>query len=364
MSHTIPHGGRAGRVLAVAVAIALAALAVVPDRSHATFPGANGSIAFERFAGGREDGRTAQIFTRAPDGTVRQLTRFEGGAFDPAWSADGTRIAFERRHERTRKPDELFVMNADGTGARPLTTGCTRAARCLGDDVPAWSPDGRKIVFQRIFGPIVTRRLPVPNRHHDHQTIEQASGADLMVVDSAGGAPTRLRHWGLDPQPWDGPAKFSPDGRSILMPLGTRRQASPSSAIGTALHVLDASGRNERRITPWALGAGNGDWSPDGRRVAFNSEGGHTPFVYTVGADGSGLTQLTKNAAGRDLVGLAPVWSPDGRQIAYARQTPGSRGRQFPPPMDIVVMNADGTSPQAVTSGPGLDELPVWAPGG
>jgi Tol biopolymer transport system component len=367
MTHALQTaGGRARRARRLALAAALAALAiavVVPSRVPGAVPGANGTIAFERFASGREDGRSAQLFTRAPDGTVRQLTHLAGGAWDPAWSPDGSLVAFERRHERTRAPDELFVMNADGSAAHALTTGCTRATKCIGDDLPAFSPDGRSIVFERIYGPIVKRNLRMSDRRRGRQTIEQASAVDLMIVGSAGGAPARLAHWGLDPQPWDGAPKFSPDGRSIVLAIGTATQPSPHSAIGTALHVLDANGGNARRITPWALGAGNPDWSPDGTRIVFTSEGGHTPFIYTVGANGEGLTQLTKNRPGHfDQFGMQAVWSPDGRQIAFAQSTPGVVTRRFPPPMDLAVMNADGTGVRVVTSGPALDLLPAWAP--
>ena len=365
MTHALhTAGGRARRARRLILAAALAGLAVavaVPGHSRAAFPGANGTIAFERFASGREDGHSAQLFTRAPDGTVRRLTRFAGGAWDPAWSPDGSLVAFERRHETTRAPDELFVMNADGSGAHAVTTGCTRAAKCLGDDLPAFSPDGRSIVFERIYGPIVKRKLRFSDQRGSRETIEQASAVDLMTVGTSGGPPTRLAHWGLDPQPWDGAPRFSPDGRSIVIALGTASQPSPHSAIGTALHILDANGANARRITPWALGAGSPDWSPDGTRIVFTSEGGHTPFIYTVGADGIGLTQLTKNARGRDRISMQAVWSPDGRQIAFARST-GVVGRRFPPPMDIAVMNPDGTGVQVVTSGRALDLMPVWAP--
>src|SRR3954471_14860430 len=103
---------RAGALTAAAALALLAALGLVPGRSGATFAGGNGAIAFERYASGREDGRTAQIYIRGADGAVRRLTSLAGGAFDPAFSPDGATIAFDRRHERTHQPDELLAMNA------------------------------------------------------------------------------------------------------------------------------------------------------------------------------------------------------------------------------------------------------------
>ena len=326
MSHALPTaGGRARRARRLALAAALAALAiavVVPGHSRAAFPGANGTIAFERFASGREDGRSAQLFTRAPDGTVRQLTHLAGGASGSAWSPDGSLVAFERRHDRTHAPDELFAMNADGSGAHALTTGCTRAAKCIGDDLPAFSPDGRSIVFEahhahRPAQSAHDRPLPTAG-----QTIEQASAGDLMVVDQAA-APRPALQTALDPQPCGRSTEFSarrPEHRA-------RARDGDSSEPAQRHRDGPARPRCQRRQP--AADHAVGTRAPQPRLVARR----HADRVHVRGRAHAvhlhrrraraGLTQLTKNEAASTSSGCRRSWSPDGTQIAFSRSTPG-----------------------------------------
>jgi Tol biopolymer transport system component len=72
---------------------------------------------------------------------LRQLTTHPGPEFDPAWSPDGTRIAYRDSRGGINEDDEIYVMRADGTGRRNLT------ADPANDWGPAWSPDGTTIVF-------------------------------------------------------------------------------------------------------------------------------------------------------------------------------------------------------------------------
>lgn len=96
-----------------------------------------GLIAFERYATKPiEETSIAQIFVGSPDGPKRQITHFKGGAFEPAWSPDGSRLVFQRRFAREHRPDQLYTMNADGSGVRALVSGCTRASGCAYDDSP------------------------------------------------------------------------------------------------------------------------------------------------------------------------------------------------------------------------------------
>ena len=110
----------------VVFAVLLAAL-LLPASAHATFPGANGKIAFER---------AGDIWTMNPDGSGQvNLTNTSATEHDPNWSPDGSKIVFK---DGTRG---FFVMNADGSGVTDLGSGPTP------DFYPAWSPDGTKIAF-------------------------------------------------------------------------------------------------------------------------------------------------------------------------------------------------------------------------
>jgi len=322
---------------------------------------ANGPIAFERYAHAEEDERSAQIYLRAPGGALRRLTAVAGGAFGPAWAPGGGRIAFQ--HGTFGHQAAIYTMRADGTDQRPLSTGCTAAARCLADVTPSWSPDGRLVGFQRVYGPL--------EHHYDpetHGNADVARRVDLMVVDARGGAPRAIRSWGRDPQPWDGAPRWSPDGGHIVVPIGTLTRPNGHTIVATALFVMDADGRSERRITPWPLGAASPSWSPDGRTIAFNSEGGHSPAIYTVAPDGTRLRRVLAGYHQHRHIGVvwAPDWSPDGRRITFAGETdPCSSVHiggcdNFAFTFDLYDMAADGTGVRRLTRAPQDEARPAW----
>ena len=96
-----------------------------------------GLIAFQAYKGG-----TFHIWTMKPDGSdLAQLTGAEGEDEAPAWSPDGSKIAFASN--RDGGTSLIYLMNADGSGVERLSTGANA------ERDPAWSPDGRFVVFAR-----------------------------------------------------------------------------------------------------------------------------------------------------------------------------------------------------------------------
>src|SRR5688572_22169599 len=120
----------------LALGVALCLLAAAP--AAATFPGANGLIAWESFG---RDGPDADIFTVAPDGSgLTNLTSTSPTNDRYAyWSADGTKITFVS--ERDGGEFDIFVMNADGTGVTQVL------ANTAEERTPTWSPDGGRLTF-------------------------------------------------------------------------------------------------------------------------------------------------------------------------------------------------------------------------
>jgi dipeptidyl aminopeptidase/acylaminoacyl peptidase len=364
----------------IAAAFALAALASCSTSGtkvglsrHKPSAGRNGPIAYQRFAGERDDGRTSQIYLRRPDGTEVRLTHIQGGAFSPAWSFDGSRIAFESGS--TGRRHEIFTMSDDGSGLRQVTRGCAATADCESDVSPAWSPDGRRISFLRLHGPLV-------NRSQVHEEILVAARVDLMVVGADGRGERALKRWSADPQPPPGRSSFgwtdpgapvwSPDGKQIAVALGTMRHPNKHAVFNTALHVIEVAGGGQRQITPWIIGAGNPSWSRDGRHIAFNSWGGHSPNLYVVDPDGRDLRLVLRGATISSHIGWvdAPVWSPDGTQIAFGTQTLPCRsfrvhGCPRDPdlePFDLYAIGANGAGLRRLTSAPQFESHPAWGP--
>ena len=336
------------RLLLAATAALPAALAIA-TRSPATPAGSNGAIAFQRFAGPREDDTTSQIFVRSPAGAIRQLTKLSGGSFDPAWSPDGSRIVFERWGARTHEPDQLYTIGADGGELRKLTNGCT-PRRCLGDDWGSYSPDGRQIAFARAYKPLVHKRF------NQYEQGDFPSAVDLMVVGAGGGAPLVLRHFKSDPQLGEGGVAWSPDGRRIAFAVGTLKHPNKHTHVSTALFVANADGSGQRQISPWSLGAANPDWAPDGSRIVFNSEGGHSPNIYAVRPDGSELTRILAGNHGGVGPAANPAWSPDGTKIVFT--APPKLGAYVR--TDVYAMDADGTNIQPLVVSPRMETNAAW----
>jgi hypothetical protein len=259
-------------------------------------PGGNGKIVFER------DGR---IFVMEADGANQ--TQLTTTALDsqPAWSPDGTKIAFMSM--RTPPYPNVYVMNADGS--HPVRLSINNNDE--GNHDPAWSPDGAKIVFVR-----------------DH-----ASSSKIYVMNANGSNPVRLTHT-EDAREVD-PA-WSPDGGKIAF---VRREPDP---VHIGIYVIDADGSNPTSLTPTTIEATNPAWSPDGAKILFRKE----DSIWVMNRDGSQQTRLTSSFYDR-----SPTWSPDGTKIAFCRG--------FYDNADIFVMDADGTNRVNITNHLG-SETPDW----
>jgi Tol biopolymer transport system component len=281
----------------------------------------------------------------------------------PMWSPDGRRIAFVSR----RDGKALYVMNADGSGLRIVA----RVERLA---APAWSPDGERIAFKGRrdghSGAIyvvnadgsgqrtLARRGNAPAWSPDGRRIAFVSGAKLYVANADGSGHrtlTRLRGAGdVVSLAW------SPDRRKLLFLVEHSFMHAPRCAFCSRLYVLNADGSGQRDLTrklgmsrgPGAGPASDPVWSPDGRMLAFvrrNTRLG----VYVVNADGSGMRNLTPRPM---EAYAAPAWSPDGRKIAFASERDGNS--------EIYIVNTDGSGQRNLTLNLAYDGDPGWSPDG
>ncbi|MFC1574363.1 TolB family protein, partial [Candidatus Latescibacterota bacterium] len=91
-------------------------------------------------------------------------------------------------------------------------------------------------------------------------------------------------------------------------------------------------------------------WSPDGKKIAYDSVIDGVADICVMNADGSDVVNLTQD----NFKDFEPVWSPDGKEIAFATLRDGNR--------EIYVMNSDGTNLRSVSNHTMLDDYPAWSP--
>jgi Tol biopolymer transport system component len=320
-----------GTALAIAVAVSAASAVSVPA-ARATYAGKRGPIVFERLLDPMDDS-TTQLFALSPTtGRVRQLTHFQGGAFDPDYSPNGRRIAFDRRFQAG--PDAAFTMRFDGANPARIPIACP--GQCLGIDEPNWARSGDTIAFGRAFGPIVK---------------DNASTLDLATAGLSGTGNRVIRTFGLTAtgtEPHG--AAWSPNGRMLAV---TIQNTTTKPVKASSIYLISADGKSLRRLTPPQLDAGNPDWAPNGRRLVFNSfyEGQSESELYTIRPDGTGMHRIRKEK--KNNYAFDPVWSPDGGRIAFVHTSKST-------PPHIWSIEADGKNLRQETHGSLVDLSPDW----
>ena len=230
---------------------------------------------------------------------------------------------------------EIYVMDADGGNPGRLTN--HRGV----DSSPSWSPDGKRIAF-------------VSDRD-GHLNIRGRSNYEIYVMDADGGSQQNLTN---DPNNDSSPS-WSPDGKHIVFSSDRDNDRDHNIEI----YMMDADGGNQQRLTNNLTEDQYPSWSPDGKRIAFSArrEGhvennfGITYEIYVMDADGGNEQRLTENRNND----WDPVWSPDGKRIAFIADRKGDLV-QF----DIYVMDADGGNQQKLVNNRGWDSSPSWSPNG
>ena len=324
------------RILLAAAVAALTGLAASP--AQATFPGHNGRIAVDRMVGKQSD-----LFTINPDGTDdTRLTKTAWWENKAEWSADGQRLAYGLGSPSGSESD-IWTIAADGTDARRLT----RFHKL--SDAPSWSPDGALAYF-------TTRDYQQPGPH------DPPPPAEIYSMAGDGSGQHRLTHDGQI----ETDAEWAPDGATIAWSQWCAVKGQPGVFdIGVAVAHPDGSGRHmvlpclaRRDIISF-------NWSPDGSRFVLEitapgpKKGSRQSDLAVVNADGTGMHRLTKTAGAGES---NPVFSPDGRLIAFTSDRAAPGGDRNGSAFELYVMQADGSGIRRLTHNHVPDSHPDWQP--
>ncbi len=256
-----------------------------------------------------------------------RLTNNAGNDWDPAWSPDGSRIAFISDRDGTF---DIYVIGANGGNTIRINDNVGNSNSWS----LAWSPDGSRVAYfhddnNRGYGDIYTRRVDVNGRvlvdrgnnwdpawSPDGRRIAFVSGCDIAIRDATGDNWTKIfNSSGCDHQ-------FKPTRSLVWSPNG-RRIAFYFHGPGPNfdIYVVDTDGRNPTRLTEHSADDESPVWSPDSRRLAFHSDREGNFDIYVMDADGQNPTRFTFH----DADDMSPVWSPDGSQIAFVSFRLGNR---------------------------------------
>ena len=330
------------------------------------------------------------------DATTGAERKLVADAYNPAFSADGRRIAVDSPRAGPRR---IWIVDAEGHNPQQVTSDVSEA---IAHVRPRWSPDGRRIVFQNMertrfdvrVVDLETRRLswitqdffqdlqPVwsPSGRYVHFSSYRSGGLNLwrIAVSSGGkprGAPQQLTTGaGQDVEP-----ALSSDGERLLFtirrqnadlwmlpvdPKSGRPTGSPREAVATSreesrgawspdgrfvafnsdragtmnVWIWDRETGSTRAVTSGPGGDYQASWSPDGRTLAFFSSRSGAPDVWAAEVESGALRALTESAS----LDINPFFSPDGRSLAFQSDRSGR--------LEVWVMDADGSNARQLTS--------------
>jgi Tol biopolymer transport system component len=293
-----------------------------------------------------QSGERHELVKQAPE-----MVQTPFGCFSP----DGRRLAFVKLKSSTVGQLHVADLTPDMRLAgkpRQITSGE------LGAAYPAWTTDGREIVFMlggassngslvrvRANGGSVQR---IPGLGYTMGPISIARKGGRMAY-SRGGIDNDIwrfdtkgekasRKW-IASTVYDASGEYSHDGKKIV--FASNRSGSRE------IWVCDADGGNAVQLTHFGgPQTGTPRWSPDGRWIAFDSRPGNNPDVFVIGAEGSGLRRLT-DQPGEDS---RPAWSADGRWIYFSSDRSGRA--------EIWRMPSSGGPAEQVTKNGGASAYP------
>jgi dipeptidyl aminopeptidase/acylaminoacyl peptidase len=245
----------------------------------------------------------------AADPQPRQLTRGEKSSTSPQWSPDGTRLAFISDRSDKR---QLYVIDPKGGEAQRLTSVET------GINAFQWSPDGKAIAYTAAE-PKSDEEKERDKKYGEFVFVDEDKGpTHLYLIEIATKDSRRLTEGQLAVGSFD----WSPDGTSIA--YDHRIDDDPSNGHTSDISIVDAKGVDRRKVVTQDGPDSGPRWSPDGRRIAFETSMAEPSFYYTntliatVPAAGGTIDVLTRTF---DEDASLIDWGPDGIYFAASERT-------------------------------------------
>jgi len=308
------------------------------------------------------DGFTSNIWVIKSDGSgaipLTKLTAAGVSNSNAVWSPDGKKLAFvavrafdgsnAMQTDSSGQPSftaNVWVMNADGSGAMPLTRLTASSVLLTGN--PVWSPDSTRVAY-------------ASNRALDgSDALNQFGNSNIWVARADGSGAQPLTTLNVQSGGTMRSPAWSPDGGKIIFASDLALSGSGIANPADNIWVINADGSGLQpltRLTNVSVSAPL--WSPDGAKIAFESiraldgsdarSPGPTLNIWTMRADGSSPVPLTK-LTNPSVAGHNPAWSPDSSKIAFISNSALDGSGASNGTENTWVMNADGSSPQPLT---------------
>jgi len=285
---------------------------------------------------------------------IRQLT-FEGENAEGYWSPDGKQIIFQSKHG-TMGCDQIFVMNADGSGAHLVSTGGGRTTCSY------FFPDMKRILYASTHAE--SPACPENPDFSKGYVWKLYPSYEIYSALADGSDVRRL----TDNPGYDAEATFAPDGSRVI--FTSLRNGDLD------LYTMKPDGTDVHRITKEPGYDGGAFFSRDGKRIVWRAsrpktdaekaayqellrESAIRPMaleIFVANADGTKAKQLTSNGAAN----FGPYFFPDGRRVIYASNVGDPNGRNF----DLWMVKDDGTGLEQITFNDTFDGFPMFSPDG
>ena len=292
---------------------------------------------------------------------VTQLTS-DGDNGEAYFSADGRQLIYQS-NRLGQNCDKIWTMNIDGS-EKTMVSPARGAHTCS-----YFFPDGKRIAFSstsHLEGECPPPRPPVPGARY----VWPLHPYDIFTANRDGSDLKRI----TDNPKYDAEPVISPDGRRIV--FGSQREGDFD------IYIMNADGSGVTRLTD-RLGYDGGPWfSPDGKKIAWrawypqndeekaqwrhameNDYIRSVPLdIWVMNADGSAKRRLTSNGA----VNWAPSWHPDNRRIIFSSNMDDWRDdiKTYGHNFELYIINEDGSGLKRITRNKVFDSFPMFSPDG